>query len=333
MNLLRVENLTVDFQLTEGRVPAVRGVSFEISSGKILGCVGESGSGKSVTAQTIMGLTQAENVSISGEISFMDAPIVFSDKKAIRRLRGHEIAMIFQDPLSSLHPYYSVGSQIAESYLAHHKKSSKREAMQEALKAMIQVGIPEAESRLKDYPHQFSGGMRQRIMIAMALVNKPKLLIADEPTTALDVTVQAQILDLLTKLQKETGMAILLITHDFGVVREVCDDVIVMYAGRVVESGSADQIFANPSHPYTRGLLSSLVSGEDQERLTPIPGSPPVLSELSEGCSFAPRCSWAGLEGMPCFNREPELQIVEGRAASACFMDSDLREIFFVEEK
>ena len=240
--------------------------------------------------------------------------------------------MVFQDPLSSLHPFYKVGDQIAESYLAHHPEAKKDAANARAIEMMGEVGIPDAVNRCNDYPHQFSGGMRQRIMIAMALINSPKLLIADEPTTALDVTVQAQILQLLKKLQADNNMAILLITHDFGVVSEMCDDVVVMYAGRAVEASSAKEIFASPEHPYTRGLLDSLVGNSDQDsELIPIPGTPPSAADLPMGCAFAPRCAWASQNSMACTTENPKLENSKPGHASACFLPSKGRALLLTK--
>ncbi|MFM7013562.1 MAG: ABC transporter ATP-binding protein [Actinomycetota bacterium] len=329
MTILEVKDLQVTFQTQTDSVPAVRGVSYSLKAGKTLGCVGESGSGKSVTAQTILGLNTGAKTQISGKVFFDGVEVDFTNKEAIQKLRGNDVAMIFQDPLSSLHPFYTVGNQIAEAYLVHHPKATKAEARVRTLEVMNQVGIPVSETRIDDYPHQFSGGMRQRIMIAMALVNNPKVLIADEPTTALDVTVQAQILDLLKKLQKETGMSILLITHDFGVVKEMCDEVVVMYAGKVVETGPVAEIFKDPQHPYTRGLLDSLVANEDSDKpLIPIPGTPPTPAEFNLGCSFAPRCRWAGKDGIDCNNQIPEL-VGTAKHQSACLLPTTNRSKLF----
>ncbi|KRO40039.1 MAG: hypothetical protein ABR66_04390 [Microbacteriaceae bacterium BACL25 MAG-120322-bin65] len=332
MTLLSINDLTVRFPLEDGIVHAVNGVSYSIEPGTTLGCVGESGSGKSVTALSVLGLNGGSKTEISGSISFEGKPIDYADGNALRQLRGGPISIIFQDPLSSLHPFYTVGKQIAEAYLVHHKGASKKEARQQAMVALEEVGIPEASQRIDDYPHQFSGGMRQRIMIAMALINKPRLLIADEPTTALDVTVQAQILDLLKQIQRDTGMAILLITHDFGVVKEMCDDVVVMYGGRVVESAPAAEIFARPHHPYTRGLLDSLVANEDLDApLKPIPGAPPSPSERFEGCSFAPRCQFANSQGMACGSVQPALAESGPQHHSACFLPVKNRDGFLAK--
>jgi peptide/nickel transport system ATP-binding protein len=333
MTLLRVENLTVEFDLIGSNVKAVNGVSFSLEQGKTLGFVGESGSGKSVTAQSILGLVSGSNAKISGSVFLNGQQINYQDEKSLRPIRGKEIAIVFQDPLSSLHPFYKIGDQIMESYLVHHPDAKKGEALEQTLRVMAEVGIPSPQTRVNDYPHQFSGGMRQRIMIAMALINRPKLLIADEPTTALDVTVQAQILALLKRLQVENNMAILLITHDFGVVSEMCDDVVVMYAGRAIETASAEKIFASPEHPYTRGLLDSLVGNDDVgAELIPIPGTPPSAADLPEGCAFAPRCAWSGTDGMNCTTERPELIETSEGHSSACFLPSKNRSDLLVRK-
>ncbi len=293
MALLEIKDLTVHFETEDGLVKAVDGVSYSVDSGQTLGIVGESGSGKSVSSMTVMGLTRARNAHISGEILFDGRDLLKLSEAELRAIRGNEIAMIFQDPLSSLHPFYRVGKQIAEAVRVH-RDVSKAAAMDRAVEMLGLVGIPEPRRRADAYPHEFSGGMRQRAMIAMALANDPKLLIADEPTTALDVTVQAQILELIERLQAEFDAAVVMITHDLGVVAEVADDIAVMYAGRIVERGSADTVFHAPEHPYTWGLLRSiprLDTGRDDE-LLPIPGRPPSLINLPGGCSFHPRCPY-----------------------------------------
>jgi peptide/nickel transport system permease protein len=275
--------------------------------------VGESGSGKSVTSLGIMGLHQGTEAQITGHIRLDGEELVGARATRIRELRGNEMAMIFQDPLSSLHPYYSVGNQIVEAYRIHNPEATKQQARQRAVDMLARVGIPEPKVRVDDYPHQFSGGMRQRVMIAMALVNDPELLIADEPTTALDVTVQAQILDLISDLQAEFGSAVIMITHDLGVVAELSDDILVMYAGRVAEYGSAADIFARPGHPYTWGLLASMPR-MDRERLTrlvPIPGTPPSLIRVPPGCPFHPRCRYGHLNGGRSETEVPELRATE----------------------
>jgi peptide/nickel transport system ATP-binding protein len=311
--LLEVQDLRIHFPTQDGLVKAVDGVSFTLERGRTLGIVGESGSGKSVTSLGIMGLHQGTEAQITGHIRLDGEELVGARATRIRELRGNEMAMIFQDPLSSLHPYYSVGNQITEAYRVHHPEATKQQARQRAVDMLGRVGIPEPAVRVDDYPHQFSGGMRQRVMIAMALVNDPELLIADEPTTALDVTVQAQILDLISDLQAEFGSAVIMITHDLGVVAELSDDILVMYAGRVAEYGSAADIFARPGHPYTWGLLASMPR-MDRERLTrlvPIPGTPPSLIRVPPGCPFHPRCRYGHLNGGRSETEVPELHATE----------------------
>jgi peptide/nickel transport system ATP-binding protein len=291
--LLEVRDLRVSFHTEDGIVRAVDGVSYAVDRGRALGIVGESGSGKSVGSLTVMGLTRSPNARISGEILFDGRDLLTLSQEEMRTVRGNEIAMIFQDPLSSLHPFYRVGWQLAEAIRAHNDVSEAR-ALDRAVEMLGLVGIPDPRRRVQSYPHEFSGGMRQRVMIAMALVNEPKLLIADEPTTALDVTVQAQILELLQRLQSELSMAIVLITHDLGVVADVADEVAVMYAGRVVEHADKDEIFLAPEHPYTWGLLRSIprLEADPGEALVPIPGRPPSLINRPSGCAFHPRCPY-----------------------------------------
>ena len=289
---LVVEDLTVRFPTHDGLVQAVTDLSYTLRQGDTLGIVGESGSGKSVSSMAIMGLHDMRRTQMSGSIRVGGREIIGLTNNEMRSVRGGDVAMIFQDPLSSLHPFYSIGDQIAEAYLAHNK-ASKSQARTKAIEMLDRVGIPQARNRVDDYPHQFSGGMRQRAMIAMALVNDPKLLIADEPTTALDVTVQAQILDLLQELQRDFNSAIIIITHDLGVIAEMADDVLVMYAGRAVEHGSTKEVLTHPEMPYTWGLLSSVpdVSASTESRLLPIPGNPPSLLNPPTGCPFHPRCT------------------------------------------
>jgi peptide/nickel transport system ATP-binding protein len=293
--LLEVHDLKVHFRTDDGIVRAVDGVSYSVDKGKALGIVGESGSGKSVSSLTVMGLTRfSKNAEISGSILFDGQDLVGATDEEIRRLRGNEIAMIFQDPLSSLHPFYKIGHQLVEAVRAHHDDMSKASARARAIEMLGLVGIPEPRKRVDSYPHEFSGGMRQRVMIAMALINDPKLLIADEPTTALDVTVQAQILELLERLQHELDTAIVMITHDLGVVAEVTDEIAVMYAGRIVEYAHKDTIFSGPEHPYTWGLLRSIprLDLPRDAPLVPISGRPPSLINKPSGCAFHPRCPY-----------------------------------------
>ncbi|WP_396922266.1 ABC transporter ATP-binding protein [Mycolicibacterium sp.] len=289
--LLEVKELSVSFTTDDGVVQAVDGVSFSLGSGEILAVVGESGSGKSVTAQTLIGLTRGSNTAIAGSVEFDGRDITALDSAAMRSVRGEHIAMIFQDPMTSLNPVYRVGDQIIEMIRAH-RDISKAQARERAVELLRSVGIPHPERRVRDYPHEFSGGMRQRVMIAMALALEPELLIADEPTTALDVTVQAQILRLVEKLNADRGLAVVLITHDLGVVAEVADRVVVMYAGQIVEDGTLDEIFYDPQHPYTWGLLGSMTRLDQPRtaRLTQISGQPPSLLDPPAGCRFAPRC-------------------------------------------
>ena len=292
--LLRVEDLRVHFDTPDGTVRAVDGISYELAPGRVLGIVGESGSGKSVSSLAIMGLVDGERARISGRVMFGGRDLLALGADGMRAVRGNEIAMIFQDPLSSLHPFHRVGDQLAEAVRAH-RDVSRAQARARALDLLELVGIPDARRRLEGYPHELSGGMRQRVMIAMALANEPALLIADEPTTALDVTVQAQILDLVARLKDELGMAVVIITHDLGIVAETADDIAVMYAGRIVERAPVARIFGAPEHPYTWGLLASIprLDAPRGEELVPIPGAPPSLLGLPRGCSFAPRCPYA----------------------------------------
>jgi oligopeptide/dipeptide ABC transporter ATP-binding protein len=292
--LLRVENLRVGFNTEDGVLQAVDGVSFHMGPGEVLAIVGESGSGKSVTAQTLMGLTRSRNATIEGSVRFSGKELIDASDAELQKIRGREMAMIFQDPMTSLNPVYKVGSQIVEAIRAH-TDVPQDEASEQAVELLRAVGIPEAERRADNYPHEFSGGMRQRAMIAMGLSLEPELLIADEPTTALDVTIQAQIIRLLQRLNEERGLAVILITHDLGVVAEIADRVLVMYAGRVVEQGTLDEIFYDPQHPYTWGLLGSLtrLDRERPRRLPQIRGLPPSLLAPPEGCAFRPRCPHA----------------------------------------
>jgi peptide/nickel transport system ATP-binding protein len=292
--LLEVSDLRVTFATEEGRVKAVDGVSLAVEEGEILAVVGESGSGKSVTSLTVMGLTRGPNSRIEGSVRFAGEELLEASDDRMRRIRGAGISMIFQDPMSALNPVYKVGDQIAEQIRAH-EDVSKTEALNRAVDLMSRVGIPRARERVNSYPHEFSGGMRQRVVIAMALSCSPRLIIADEPTTALDVTIQAQILRQLKQLRDETGSAVIMVTHDLGVVADIADRVVVMYGGRVVEQGKLDELFYDPQHPYTWGLLGSIarVDRERPKRLPAIPGTPPSLLDPPEGCHFRPRCPHA----------------------------------------
>jgi peptide/nickel transport system ATP-binding protein len=327
---LDVRDLRVRFRTDDGVVKAVDGLSFSLERGARLGIVGESGSGKSVSSLAIMGLHR--NADITGEIWLNGEQLVGADPERVRALRGRRMAMIFQDPLSAMHPYYTVGQQIVEAYRIHHDVS-KGVARKHAVDLLGRVGIPQPSSRVDDYPHNFSGGMRQRAMIAMALANDPDLLIADEPTTALDVTVQAQILDLILDLQAEFDSAVMLITHDLGVVAEVADDVLVMYAGRAVEHGPASEVFAAPAHPYTWGLLGSVPRFDRRAaRLIPIPGNPPSLLNPPSGCPFHPRCRYRELTGGRAEAERPELHGVGPGHRVACHLDDDQRAQIVEEE-
>jgi peptide/nickel transport system ATP-binding protein len=319
--LLEVRDLHIHFPTADGLVKAVDGLSFHLDRGHTLGIVGESGSGKSVTSLGVLGLHEGTNAKITGEIWLDGEELVSASTARIRQLRGNKVSMIFQDPLSSLHPYYSVGNQIIEAYRIHNNVS-KKAARDHAIELLDRVGIPQAATRVDEYPHQFSGGMRQRVMIAMALSCDPELLIADEPTTALDVTVQAQILDLITDLQAEFGSAVIIITHDLGVVAELADDVLVMYAGRAVEYGTADDIFGQSEHPYTWGLLASMprLDKEREDRLTPIKGTPPSLINVPSGCAFHPRCAYADRTGGKSTDEVPSLRETAPGHLSACHL-------------
>ena len=292
--LLRVEDLRVHFDTPDGTVRAVDGISYELQRGRVLGIVGESGAGKSVSSEAIMGLADRRRARISGRVLLGGRDLLALGEKQLRAVRGDEIAMIFQDPLSALHPFHRVGDQLAEAIRAHRDVSRAR-ARDRTRELLEMVGIADASRRIDSYPHELSGGMRQRAMIAMALANEPALLIADEPTTALDVSVQAQILDLIMRLKDELGMAVVIITHDLGIVAETADEIAVMYAGRIVERAPTERIFAAPEHPYTWGLLGSIprLDAPRGEQLVPITGRPPSLISLPGGCAFAPRCPYA----------------------------------------
>jgi peptide/nickel transport system ATP-binding protein len=320
--LLEVKGLKVRFTTEDGIVRAVDGVDFELDRGKVLGIVGESGSGKSVTAMTILGLTREKNTSFEGEVIYKGRDLLALSEAGLRDVRGNEIAMIFQDPMTSLNPVYKVGDQIVEAILTH-EKVSKEIARRRTIELLGAVGIPHPAQRVDDYPHQFSGGMRQRAMIAMALSCNPDVLIADEPTTALDVTIQAQILELLDKLRADFDSAVIMITHDLGVVAEVADEIVVMYAGRVVERGAKREVFYDPQHPYTWGLLGSIprLDRPKPKKLHSIEGMPPSLINLPRGCKFRPRCPHA----FDKCNEEPELKprVDEGGHVDRCWLTVD----------
>jgi peptide/nickel transport system ATP-binding protein len=321
--LLDIRDLRTHFRTDDGIVGAVDGVSFTVERGKTLGIVGESGCGKSVTNLTIMGLNP-KTALVSGQAFLRGEDLIKASPKRLREVRGNEIAMIFQDPMTSLNPVHRIRDQLVEAVLLH-RDVSKAQAKARALEVLKEVGIPQAARRIDDYPHQFSGGMRQRVMIAMALINNPSVLIADEPTTALDVTTQAQILDLMAALQADHGTAIIMITHDLGVVAEIADDVVVMYAGRVVEYGDVDDLFEHPQHPYTWGLLGSLPRlGAEVERLVQISGQPPSLLSPPKGCRFHPRCAYAFKR---CSQQDPRLMALSssGDHLQACFLDEDTK--------
>jgi len=325
MTLLDVKDLRTHFRTDDGIVKAVDGVTFSIEKGQTLGIVGESGSGKSVTCLTIMGLNPKASTTTTGEALFKGEDLLQASKRRLREIRGNDIAMIFQDPMTSLNPVYRIGKQLAEAVMLH-QDVTQAAARNRALELLKAVGIPRAERRIDDYPHQFSGGMRQRVMIAMALINNPDLLIADEPTTALDVTTQAQILKLIAKLQHEFGSAVILITHDLGVVAETADEVVVMYAAKIAEHAPVDDLFRRPRHPYAWGLLGSLPRmGADVPRLAQIPGSPPSLLYPPRGCRFHPRCVYAM---DVCRAKVPELRQspYEAEHLDACHLDEETKE-------
>lgn len=324
---LEVQELSVRFSTEDGVVEAVDGVSFSVDKGRTLAIVGESGSGKSVTSAAIMGLHNDEQAHIEGSIRLGDEELIGASTSRLRQLRGTRMSMVFQDPMSSLHPFFTVGNQLVEAVRVHQGVSAKA-ARRLSIGMLDRVGIPSPELRFDDYPHQLSGGMRQRVMIAMALMNDPELIIADEPTTALDVTVQAQILSLLRSLQSEFGTAIVLITHDLGVVASAADDVAVMYGGRIVERGSVRDIFYRPQMPYTWGLLSSMprLDADQPSRMRPIPGQPPSPLSLPAGCVFFPRCAYPKyVEDHLCENERPDLTEVGPGHAIRCHLESNIR--------
>jgi peptide/nickel transport system ATP-binding protein len=329
--LLEVKNLSVHFPTDDGVVKAVDGVSFSLLPGETLGVVGESGSGKSVSFLTVMGLIDTKRAIIEGQIIFQGQDLLTLPPEEMRTVRGEKISMIFQDPMTSLHPYYKVGDQIAEAVRVH-QQVSKQEAHEQAVEMLRRVGIPRPDERADQYPHEFSGGMRQRAMIAMALSLNPDLLIADEPTTALDVTVQAQILDLLDRLKQEFNAAIVIVTHDLGVVAEHCDHIQVMYAGKIVEAGDRRDIYYGAHHPYTWGLLASIPRLNDsdvKERLSPIRGLPPSLIFVPPGCAFHPRCPHVFDK---CRTEVPDLLPADGHHASRCHLSLAEKERIFQEE-
>ncbi|WP_405648180.1 ABC transporter ATP-binding protein [Streptomyces sp. NBC_00019] len=328
---LSVRDLHVSFRTEDGIVRAVDGLSFDLERGKTLGIVGESGSGKSVTNLTILGLHNPKFTTVEGEILLEGQELTTARESELEKLRGNKVAMIFQDPLTALSPYYTVGRQIAEPFMKH-TGASKKVAWARAVEMLGKVGIPNPKERAKDYPHQFSGGMRQRAMIAMALVCDPDLLIADEPTTALDVTVQAQILDLLKDLQQEFGSAIVFITHDLGVIADMADDIMVMYAGGAIERGTTNEVLRSPQHPYTWGLLNSMprIDSDLDAPLAPIPGAPPSLLNPPSGCRFHPRCTFQDrVGGTRCVDERP---LLAPDRASACHLTADQKRTIFVEE-
>ncbi|MFI7077893.1 ABC transporter ATP-binding protein [Micromonospora sp. NPDC049903] len=324
---LRVDDLRVSFTATDGVVRAVDGVSLSVARGRTLAVVGESGSGKSAAALAVLGLHDPRRSTVTGRITVGGRPLVGRPETEVRRLRGRDMAVVFQDPLSALHPYQRVGRQIAEAYRVHHPRAGRAETRRRVVEMLDRVGIAQPERRFDQYPHEFSGGMRQRAMIAMALVNEPALLVADEPTSALDVTVQAQILELLADLQAESGTAILLITHDLGVVAQIADEVLVMYAGRAVEQGAVEQVLGRPRHPYTWGLLGGVPSlhGDADADLTPVPGHPPSLVDVPPGCPFHPRCGHAARVGERCRTERPEPRPEAAGHRSACHLSDEER--------
>lgn len=319
--LLQVRNLETTFFTDDGIVPAVDGVTFSLREREILGIVGESGSGKSVTSLSIMGLIPSPPGKIAGEILFDGKDLVKMKEKDMRKIRGNDIAMIFQEPMTSLNPLFTIGKQLNEAVLLHNKGWTKKQATDRSLEMMKLVGLPRVEGLFKDYPHQLSGGMRQRVMIAMALVCDPKVLIADEPTTALDVTIQAQILKLMKELNERLNTAVMLITHDLGVVAETCERVVVMYGGQIVEQGSVNEIFKNPQHPYTKGLILSVPDMRlKKERLYSIPGNVPKPGSIKQGCRFAARCEYAFDR---CGIENPEIYPVNETHSARCFLVND----------
>jgi peptide/nickel transport system ATP-binding protein len=328
--LLEVKDLHVHFPTPDGVVKAVDGLTFSIHRGETFGIVGESGSGKSVTNLTALGLIDRKGATVTGEVLFKGRDLLKLSNEELRRVRGKELAMIFQDPFACLHPFYRVGDQIVEAILCHDKVP-KKQAEERTLELLTAVGIPKPKDRFRDYPHQYSGGMRQRAMIAMAMVHNPDILIADEPTTALDVTVQAQILELIDRVKGEFNIGVILITHDLGVVADVAQTVMVMYAGRAVELGSRDEVFNNPQHPYTWGLLESIPSIEQKgTRLVPIEGSPPSLIHKPAGCAFHPRCPH---RFEPCDKEIPAMMDRGGGHPEACHLSPEDKKRLWAERE
>ncbi|MCM3489820.1 ABC transporter ATP-binding protein [Alkalihalophilus marmarensis] len=316
--IIEVKDLEVTFKTQEGNLKIVDHVSFSVNKGETLGIVGESGCGKSVTSLSLMGLLPPIAKVTNGSIKLKDKELVGLKKRQYRSIRGKEIAMIFQEPMTSLNPVYTIGQQLME-LIRNHNSISKKDARKHAIKMLDLVGIPRSDELIDEYPHQLSGGMRQRVMIAMAMSCDPEVLVADEPTTALDVTIQAQILELMAGLQKKIGMSMILITHDLGVVAEVCDRVVVMYAGQVVEECSIEKLFSNPSHPYTQGLLSSVPNlDEEKKKLSSIPGTVPSPNEMPKGCRFAERCSYVHEK---CYMKNPDLFITGANSRSRCWLN------------
>ncbi len=321
MKLLQVTDLHTSFFTPAGEVKAVNGLSFSLDEGKVLGIVGESGSGKSVTAYSVLQILASSGKIVSGSIKYRGEELVGASKETMGKIRGNKISIIFQDPMTSLNPVFTIGNQLMEAIMLHTDRN-KEQAKERAIEMLRLVGVNEPEKRIKQYPHEFSGGMRQRVMIAMALACEPDILIADEPTTALDVTIQAQILDLIKDLQKQLGMSVILITHDLGVVAEMCDEVIVMYAGEVCERGTADEIFYNPKHEYTKGLMRSIPTVSDEDRrLEPIGGTPVDLLNMPDGCPFSPRCDRAMKVCLS--HKAKEMGINENHAASCWYNFKD----------
>lgn len=318
MSLLSVKDLHTSFFTSAGEVKAVNGVSFELEKGKVLGIVGESGSGKSVTAYSVMQILSNPGKIVGGSIQFQGEELVGASNETLRKIRGNKISIIFQDPMTSLNPVLKVGDQLMEAIRLHTDRN-REQAKERAIEMLKLVGVNEPEKRVRQYPHEFSGGMRQRVMIAMALACEPDILIADEPTTALDVTIQAQILELMKELQEKMGMSIIMITHDLGVVADMCDEIIVMYAGQISERGTADEIFYNPKHEYTKGLINSIPTVSDEkERLKPIGGNPVDLLNLPDGCPFSPRCDNAM---KICLSVDPKEQVINENHYARCWMN------------